>query len=110
MFPKLLVVILALGITACSLLASRQQRIEAAHEAALLHERLIGHERAQWKLRSEIASRCRPDEIRSALSGLGGSWSPLLEHPGPQKNHRDTENTEQKKRILTAETRRREED
>ncbi len=78
MFAKLLLIILVMGATACALLAIRQQRIETAHESALLHQRLLDGEQVLWKLRSEIAVRCQPDQVRLAMAGLGGSWTPIL--------------------------------
>ena len=76
MFLKLLCIILTMGGTACSLLANRQQRLETAHETALLYDRLDEHTRSLWKLRQEIASRCRPDQLRPALAE--GAWAPII--------------------------------
>ncbi|MHC4415861.1 MAG: hypothetical protein ACYS0G_11315 [Planctomycetota bacterium] len=78
MFAKVLLIILVMGGTACGLLVCRQQRIEAARETVLLHQRLLEHERTQWKLRSEIVERCRPDGVRLAMDRLGGTWSSIL--------------------------------
>ena len=78
MFPKLLLVIVVLGSTACALLVNRQQRIETAHRAALMHQELIEQQQRLWTMRAMIAERCRPECVRVAVNGLGGSWSPVV--------------------------------
>jgi len=78
MFPKLLVIIIVLGITGCLLLVNRQQQIEAAHEMTVIHQRLADHEQTIWKLRAEVARRCSPDQLHLLQQELGEEWSPLL--------------------------------
>ena len=82
MFTKLLLIIIVMGATACGLLVNRQQRIEAAHETALLHQLLNEQEQQVWKLRCEVSRRCRPQQLNLALARLGGSWTPVVVEPG----------------------------
>lgn len=77
MFNKLLLVVAALGATAVALLVNRQQRIETAHETAVLHERLAAQRQDLWRLRSEIAEACRPDTVEQAMGELSAEWSPI---------------------------------
>ena len=83
MFAKLLFIILTLGATGCALLVIRQQRIDTVHEMSTIHQRLLGHERTLWELRSEIAKRCRPSQVRLAMNQMGGTWVPIPASPPP---------------------------
>lgn len=91
MFAKLLFIILVVGATACALLVIRQQRIDTFHEMSQIHQRLLGHERTLWELRSEIAQRCRPSQVRLAMNQLGETWVPIPAPPplppAPDQNH-----------------------
>ncbi len=60
-----------------TLLLIRQLRIEASARSARLYQLLVENEHTEWKLRSEIAARSRPDELRRAMVELGGSWTPI---------------------------------
>jgi hypothetical protein len=77
MFAKLLLVILVAALAAVVLLGLRQQRLECAHRMAKLHERLNEHRQALWELRSDIARRCRPDEVRQLVNDQGQAWTIL---------------------------------
>lgn len=81
MFAKALVIILTLGATGCALLVIRQQRIDTVHEMSVIHQRLLGHERTLWELRSEIAKRCRPSQVRLSMNQMGGTWVPIPASP-----------------------------
>lgn len=81
MFAKLLAIITVIGATACALLVIRQQRIDTFHEISLMHQRLLGHERTLWQVRSEIAERCRPSQVRLVMNRIGGEWSPIPAEP-----------------------------
>lgn len=83
MFAKLLFIIMCVGATACALLVIRQQRIDTFHEMSLIHQRLLIHERTLWDLRTEIAQRCRPSQVRLAMNQLGGTWVPIPATPQP---------------------------
>ena len=85
MFPKLLVIIVFVGATACALLVIRQQRIDTFHEISTVHHRLLAHERTLWELRGEIAERCRPSQVRLVMNRVGGDWAPIpAGPPNPQ--------------------------
>lgn len=71
MFAKLVLVILSVGITAGVLLATRQQRVQTAHELADVQRRVAEHDRTLWRLRAEIASRITPTRISAAAARLG---------------------------------------
>lgn len=71
MFAKLAVVILGIGATGCSLLALRQQRLEAASELARIQVHVHAQDERLWLLRSEIASRVSPENVRGMATALG---------------------------------------
>jgi hypothetical protein len=81
MFAKLFFIIIAVGAMGCSLLVIRQQRIDTFHEMSLIHQRLLNHERTLWGLRTEIAHRCRPSQVRLAMNQMGGQWVPIPASP-----------------------------
>jgi len=81
MFAKLLIIIVALGGAACVMLVHRQQRVELAHDVARTHQRLLQHERVIWELRTEIASRIRPSDVRALVEQMGVEWVPIPESP-----------------------------
>ena len=62
---------------ACALLVICQQRIDTFHEISLIHRRLLKHDRTLWELRSEIAHRCRPSQVRLVVHQLGDNWQPI---------------------------------
>ena len=77
MFPKLLLIILIAALTAAVLLGLRQQRLERAHQMSQVHERLNQHHQALWQLRSDIASRCRPEEVHQLVRQQSDDWTIL---------------------------------
>lgn len=69
MFAKLVVLILSMGLVACTLLTARQLRTQAAHELAEAHLRGLQRDNDLWRLRAQIAQRVSPDNVkRMALS------------------------------------------
>jgi hypothetical protein len=81
MFAKLLLIILTIIVTAAVLMITRQQRIDAMHEMSGLHQRLVEQEASLWILRSRIADRSRPQQVREAVKRLGGEWMPIPNKP-----------------------------
>ena len=81
MFGKLLLIIVASGLTAAALLVTRQQRIDTAHELSVTHQRMLQLQRSLWKLQSQIAWRCRPEEVKRMMDGLPEQWTAI---PDPQ--------------------------
>lgn len=77
LFLKLAVIVAAVGATALALLALRQQRYEASSELSRAHWRILEQERALWKMRSEIARRSRPQDIRDAADRLKLDLEPI---------------------------------
>lgn len=71
MFAKLAAIILALGILGCTLLAMRQQRLQAAHELAEAQLRIRKSDEHLWFLRTQIARRLNPESIRGMATGAG---------------------------------------
>ncbi len=65
MFAKLLALILALGLVACLLLASRQARLQAAHELADARIRIIERDNELWRLRARIAELTTPRAVET---------------------------------------------
>jgi hypothetical protein len=76
MFPKLLLAILALIVTAAAHLGLRQRRLELAHEAAAIHRRISDHERACWAIQARIAERCGVERVREAMTASADVWLP----------------------------------
>lgn len=81
MFPKLIVVILAMCATSAALLEHRQQRILVARETALLHEEILAQQQQLQLLRCRIAERSRPDELRQDLERIESAMEPLVLDP-----------------------------
>jgi hypothetical protein len=77
MFGKLVLIVIALGGVACTLLVHRQQQIDMLAEMSRTHAQIRAHEQAVWRLRSEIAHRTRPAEIRLAVERLGVRLVPI---------------------------------
>lgn len=71
MFAKLAVLILAVGVFACSLLALRQQRLDAVHELAVSQKRMAERDRDLFQLRTRIASRVMPDRVEALAAKIG---------------------------------------
>ncbi len=72
---RLACVILSIGAVACTLLALRQSRLQAAHELADTQLRIRAQDEALWRLRARIASRVTPERV----ADLARAVSPL--HP-----------------------------
>lgn len=81
MFAKLLVIVVALGATACILLVNRQQRLDIAHEMSIAHRQTLRNERAIVELQRQIASACTPEQIRLAKNDLKLQWEPIPARP-----------------------------
>ncbi len=79
LFAKLLVIVVALGATALGLLALRQQRYEVSNEISRTHNRIVEQERAQWRMRAQVAARSTPADIRKAADRQGIDLAPVQE-------------------------------
>lgn len=63
LFAKLVVLVLAVGGTAVGVLALRQSRLQAGHEAAEARLRMRAHAERTMELRSRIAARIAPEAL-----------------------------------------------
>ena len=68
LFSKLFLIMIALGAMGLGLLALRQQRYEVSNEISRAHNRIVEQERAQWRMRADVASRSDPADIRAYAS------------------------------------------
>lgn len=89
MFAKLLAIILTLGVVGCVLLVNRQQRIEASYTLTNLHKRVAEHDRALWKLRTEISELASPERLRQVPQHLPGEWVPVAVEMERQRRERE---------------------
>ncbi|MBK7405235.1 MAG: hypothetical protein IPJ41_11530 [Phycisphaerales bacterium] len=78
MFAKAVVVIIALGVCACSLLALRQARLRAANELAEARLRIRAIDERVSIVRTEVASRVTPEEIDQMRQELDGELGALV--------------------------------
>lgn len=89
MLAKLVAIVLALGLTAASLLAVRQQRLQAVSEMATAIERAAALDRQTWRARVEIAKRTSPEALERALATQGEMdpirvrWCEIVDLAGP---------------------------
>jgi hypothetical protein len=77
-FAKIAVVILSLGVCACSLLALRQARLQAANELAEARLRVRAIDERVSLVRTEIASRVLPLEVEAMTTEVAGLLGPLV--------------------------------
>lgn len=78
MFAKITVVIVALGVCACTLLALRQARLQAANELAEARLRVRVIDERVSLVRTEIASRVVPGEVEHMTAEIAGMLGPLV--------------------------------
>ncbi len=71
MFAKLCVLIISMGAVALTLLALRQQRIEAVHQMAMVNLRIMEADRGIARLRTDIVASLEPKKIEAMASKLG---------------------------------------
>lgn len=69
-FAKLVVLVLCLGGSAVGMLALRQSRLQAAHEAAEARLRMRTHSERTMDLRTEIARRVTPEALAEMAAGV----------------------------------------
>lgn len=68
-FAKMVVLVLCLGGSAVGMLALRQSRLQAAHEAAEARLRMRAHAERTMDLRTEIARRVTPEALAVLAEG-----------------------------------------
>ncbi len=79
MFAKIAVVILALGICACSLLALRQARLQAANELAEARLRVRGIDERVSIVRAVIAGYVTPEQVEEMIRQVAMPMVPLAQ-------------------------------
>ena len=79
MFAKIAVVILALGICACSLLALRQARLQAANELAEARLRVRGIDERVSIVRAVIAGSVTPEQVEEMTRQVATPMVPLTQ-------------------------------
>lgn len=77
MLAKLVMIVLALALTAASLLAVRQQRLQSVSEMATAIERASALDRRTWRVRVEIGRRVAPESIEPVIARMG-EFEPML--------------------------------
>lgn len=77
MFAKVAIVIIALGICACSLLALRQARLQAANELAEARLRVRAIDERVSRARTAIAGLVTPEQVESMTEWMDEPLVPL---------------------------------
>lgn len=75
MFAKLAIIIVAIGLTACGLLAMRQARLQATHELAQAQLRIAREDERLLTLHARIAERITPERILELAESANASRS-----------------------------------
>ena len=78
MFAKIVVLIVSLGVCACTLLALRQARLQAANELADARLRVRTIDERISMVRTEIAPHVTPIEVRQMTRELQDLLGPLV--------------------------------
>lgn len=71
MFPKVVLLVVAVGAGACTLLALRQSRLQVASELAQSQLRVCEADERLWLLRSQVASAVTPQSVERLARALG---------------------------------------
>lgn len=77
MFAKIALVIVALGICACSLLALRQARLQAANELAEARLRVRAVDERVAVVRTAIAACVTPEQVEAMTKEIPTTLEPL---------------------------------
>ncbi|MFZ2873968.1 MAG: hypothetical protein WAZ94_05740 [Phycisphaerales bacterium] len=80
MFPKVVLLVIAVGAGACALLALRQSRLQVASELAQSQLRVCEADERLWLLRSQVASAVTPQSVERLARALG-PMKPIREGP-----------------------------
>lgn len=64
--------ILSIGLVACSLLALRQLRTQAAHELAQSRLRILHRDNDLWRVRTRIAEGTTPKRVQAMAGRMSG--------------------------------------
>ena len=77
MFAKMFAVILSVVLLGMVLLNLRQQRLDAMHDMASLHQRVNQLRTAMWDSQTRIAEQMQPTRLRQAIQRAGLELEPL---------------------------------
>jgi hypothetical protein len=69
-FAKVALVVIGLGAASATLLALRQQRLQAAHELAKAQLRIERQDEELWKVRARIAALVNPQNVEMMASEI----------------------------------------
>lgn len=82
LFAKVMVLVLAVGSTAVGVLALRQSRLQAAHEAAQARLNMRQHAERTMELRNRIAERVSPEAL--AIYAAQADMVPAIQARPPE--------------------------
>ena len=82
MRAKLLILILFATVVAAMLLAMRQERFEAMHEMATLHQQMDRQRQSMWKLQARIADAADPPALLHAIERTELALEPVTPPDG----------------------------
>ncbi|MEM9373676.1 MAG: hypothetical protein AAGA55_08520 [Planctomycetota bacterium] len=99
LFAKLVVLVLALGGTAVGVLALRQSRLQAGHEAAEARLRMRAHQERAMELRTRIAARVAPESLLSFAGEPGLIHAIDAMPPEPHAVTRDPDDAQADRRV-----------
>jgi hypothetical protein len=68
---KLAFLILVIGLTACGLLALRQQRLRVVHDLAVVHKNMARMDQDLLRVRVDIAQAITPQRVVQLAGNLG---------------------------------------
>ncbi len=71
MLAKVLFLIVCIGASACTLLSLRQQRLDVVNDMAVIHKRMVQHDRALFEIRTRIAQNLSLDRVATLASSMG---------------------------------------
>lgn len=71
MLAKVLFLIACIGASACILLSLRQQRLDVVNDMAIIHKRMVQHDRALFELRVRIAQSLSLDRVATLAAAIG---------------------------------------
>ncbi len=93
MFAKLAIIIVAIGLTACGLLAMRQARLQAAHELAQAQLRIAREDERLLTLHAQIAERITPERIEALATqaGLSADEETMLDEVSDEAAQNDSD-------------------
>lgn len=81
MFFKLILIIVAAGAIAGSLLVIRQQKVETIHDISRAYTAARQRQQMMWNLELEITRRTHPQVLRKQMDAMGIDWHQIPAAP-----------------------------